>query len=190
MKKRTETEIEEYYIKLLKGKFIKYPLDLVKKIQRYTHGDYKPSCTEAIIYGSIDLFSRLDNHCFTSSTRALQEITGASRSTVVRALNRLEENKVIIKLETNTTVPYYVTYELYFARLYHWVYIEKYYPTEVLAPLKPYHDIIKRYPNDATSARRAVESLMRLLHVEKIDLTKELKTADFYGKKQTQNTYF
>lgn len=191
MKKRTEIEIEEYYVKLLKNKFIKYPLDFIDKIINYTNCAYKPSCLDAVVYGSIDYLSRLDKHCYTSSTRMLQKITGASRSTVVRALNRLEDNKLLIKFETSTTVPYYVTYELYFARLYHWICIEKYYPTEVLEPLKPYYDIIRRYPNDASAARSAVESLMVRLGVKKTDLTKELKTAEhYYGKKQTQNTYF
>lgn len=190
MKKRTETEIKAYYRQKLKDKFVKRRKDLIQQYYEFTHGAYKMSNIEADVFTFIDDMSRLNDHCYTSSTRPLQEFTGASRSTIVRALKRLEEQKIIIKFDTTTTVPYYITSELYFARLYHWIYIEKYYPTEVLEPLKPYYDIAKRYPNDIAAVYSAVEGLMRRLHVQKIDLTKELRTADFYGKKQTQNTYF
>ena len=186
--KRTENDIKKYYAKILKDKFAKLPLDLIEKVYAYSRGEYKMSTTEAVIYGVIDYFSRLDNHCYTSSTRLLQEVTGACRRTVARALKRLEENKIILKLETTTTVPYYVTYELYYARIYHWVVIKGYYPEEVENPEKPYVDIVTGKTREAGHSDVAL--LMRRLNVENVNIKKELRTAQYYTIKQKQPTYY
>ena len=189
MKKRSENEIKEYYRKSLKNKFVKRRKDLIQQYLDYTHGAYKMSNIEADVFSFIDDMSRLKDHCYTASTRALQEFTSTSRSTIVRALRRLEENNIIIKLETTTLVPYYITYELYFARLYHWITFEDYYPECVKDVKKTLNDIYAKY-STPDEKHKAVESLMRRFHVKDIDLTKELKSANFYGAAKEKPTYY
>lgn len=161
-----------------------------KLIEKYSTETYAMSDYEATVFSIIAQNSKLKDHCFTGSTKIIEESTHKCRRTILRALKRLEENKVIIKLKTTTVVPYYVPRDLYFARVYHRINLKKYYPDNITNLYEELDVIKQRYPYDEIRQDKAVESVIRQLHAHEINIEKELKTAIFLPHKDIKPTYF
>lgn len=167
--------------------FAKYQLNTIAK---YSTDTYTMSRVEALCLMEIRSASQLKDHCFTSSTSRLEYITYASRSTIVRALKRLEEQNIILKFETTTRVPYYVPRDLYYARVYHRIDLKKYYP-ENIVDIKPEFTKLKEFYNgDIKRINNQLIHFMKELKVEEIKLDKELKSAPFLPNKAQRPTVY
>ena len=188
MKKLTKAEKMAKIGKGIKpGAFDKYQLDTIAK---HSNETYTMSRVEALCFMEINSASQLKDHCFTSSTSRLEYVTYASRSTIVRALKRLEEQNIILKFETTTTVPYYVPRALYYARLYHRIDINKYYPDNIVDKQPEITKLKELFNNDVERCRNQLITFMKELNVQDLKLDKELKTAPFLKGKDKHPTYF
>ena len=187
MKKRTNEEIRKAYQKRPKSGFWKRKYGLIAK---YSTENYSMSDYEATVFSIILDRSELKDHCFTGSTRIIEEETGKCRSTIMRALKRLEENHIIIKFETTTRVPYYVPRDLYYARIYHRIIQKDYYP-ENIVDIKPEITKIEEfYNNDNERIHSQIITFIKESKALEVKLDKELKTAPFPKNKEIKPTFF
>lgn len=173
--------------KTVKSKYFKRKYGLIKK---YSTEAYQMSDYEATVFSIIEDNSMLKDHCFTGSTRFIEEETGKCRRTILRALKRLEENKVIIKFKTSTIVPYYVPRDLYYARIYHRIKLKTHYPDNVLNLYEELEEFKNLYQYDQINYDKAIESTIRKLKADEINIEKELKSAEFLPHKNIKPTFF
>lgn len=188
MKKRTNEEKMEQLAKSIKPD--EYYKKRFKTIYKFSSDDYKMSSTECDCYEIIYHHSQLKDHCFTASTKKIEYATGKSRSTIMRALKRLEENLIIIKFETTTKVPFYVPRDLYYARIYHRIDHTKYYPDNIVDVTPEITKIKQFYNNDSARIRNQIITFIKDSKALEVKLDKELKSAPFLPNKSNQPTYF
>lgn len=187
MKQRTENEIKASYRQRKKKGFFTREMKIIEK---YSTETYKMSDYEATVFSIITYYSKLKDHCFTASTRVIEEETWKCRSTIMRALKRLEENLIIIKFETTTKVPYYVPRDLYYARVYQRIDIDKYYPDNIVNVKPELTKIKELYNNDTERIKSQVITFIKESKALEVNIDKELKTAPFMRGKDKQSTYF